>query len=285
VSSRWMPTRSDLLLLGITAACIAAVALSSARAVDVIVGLPLTIYLPGAALVSTLGPQRHHSGVVERQLWIVGASFGLTVLGGIVLNLAGGLTRSSWLAWVGAVVVVCIAFKLARSQVPSRSDTHQAARRSADVASLDSHEAASGEAADHGATSGSIRVSPRQATLLVAAGVICAAALVLSIHTDATTSRETFVQAWILPRPSEDVSSTSVQLGLENHLGGQRTFLVNVTVGLFAAPEVFSVRLADGASWIHVITRQPGERVESTVSTTSHPSLVLTTAYLASPVS
>jgi hypothetical protein len=213
----------------------------------------------------------------------VGASFGLTVLGGIVLNLVGGLTRSSWLVWTGAVIVVCIALKLLLSRRPSRSDLDPATPHADGSDALNSHEAAIGGPADQGDSSGSIRVSLRQAVLLFGAGLICAAALVLSIHTDAATTRESFVQAWVLPSPTENVFSTSVQLGLRNHLGGRRTFLVNVTIGK-GPTKVFTVRLADGASWTQVITRYPGERVESTVSTSSQPSVVLTRVDLATPV-
>jgi hypothetical protein len=123
----------------------------------------------------------------------------------------------------------------------------------------------------------------RQGLLLLGAAAICAASLFLSVHSDALTTREAFVQAWVLPRPAQDVTSTSVQLGVRNQTGSQRTFLVRATVGK-GPTQVFTVHLADGASWTHLISRRPAERVESTVSTASRPSVVTNRVFLATPV-
>ncbi|MGD0882234.1 MAG: hypothetical protein ABSB09_11765 [Acidimicrobiales bacterium] len=271
-----MPTRDDLLRLALSAACIAIVAVSSNQVVDVVAGLPLAAYFPGAVLVSTLDPQSRLTHLVERQMWIVGASFGLAVVGGLVLNLAGGLTRTSWLVWIGAVVVVCTALKFVLPVAPSLSDADVAPDTAGPATSL-------GVPGARRSAPGQIGVSWRQGLLLLGAAAICAASLVLSVHTDAVSTRESFVQAWVVPRPIEDVRSTSVELGVRNHLGNQCTFLVRVTVGK-GTPEVFSVHLADGASWTHLISRQPTERVVSTVSTTSRPSVVTNRVLLATPV-
>ena len=48
--SRPGPTKSDLILLGISAACVTVVASTSNLTVDVIAGLPLSVYIPGAAM-------------------------------------------------------------------------------------------------------------------------------------------------------------------------------------------------------------------------------------------
>ena len=98
MKSRRMPTWGDLFLLVASAACIVAVDKSSNRAVDVVAGLLLVVYLPGAALVSAFGAGRSRASVFEREMWIIGASFGLSVAGGLVLNLTSGLTRTYWLA-------------------------------------------------------------------------------------------------------------------------------------------------------------------------------------------
>jgi hypothetical protein len=278
MTSRRILTRDDLFLLALSAGCIAIVAISPTTAVDVVAGLPLTIYLPGAALVSTVDAGRRYSRLVERQVWIIGASFGLTVFGGLVLNLAGGLTRVSWLAWVATVIIICTAVKVVLRVRPSQTDAD------ADAMAPDAMSdgtAVAGSAAPTGGP-GSFRVSLRQGLLLLVATAICVAALVLSVHTNTVSTRESFVQAWVLPQPAEDVTSPSVQLGVQNHLGSQRTFLVRVTIGT-GPIEVFSVPLEDGASWTHLINRRPGERVESTVSTTSRPSVVTNRVYLATP--
>ena len=275
MKSRRMLTWGDLFLLVASAACIVAVDKSSNRAVDVVAGLLLVVYLPGAALVSAFGAGRSRASVFEREMWIIGASFGLSVAGGLVLNLTSGLTRTYWLVWVGGAVVVFLLLKLVLALLPSRS-----AKESV------SDDATISASADVGKRRGSIWGFVRQSVLLLAAAATCVAAVVLSVRTNDATTRESFVQAWVLTRPAEDVTSTHVQLGLRNHFGVRRTFLVRVTIGNGAKEvvDVFSVPLANGASWTKVIKRKSGEAVESTVYDSSKPSAVLSRVYLATPV-
>jgi hypothetical protein len=273
-----MYARSDSILFALSAACVAVTAVSSNPTVDVITGLPLTVYLPGAALVSLLSTQRRD--LVQRQLWSVGASFGLTVAGGLVLNLAGGLTRASWLVWVGAVVVLCNVLKLVLPRGTNRVDTPPTDTDILDGSNADGSAIASTAGVRN---SRGPMISLRGGVLLFGAVATCAAAIVLSVHTNAESTRESFVQAWVLPRPSEDVASPRVLIGIRNHLGYQRTFDVHVTVGN-EPTKTFSVPLANGASWTRVITRLPGERVESTIFTSSQPSVVITRVYLATPI-
>ena len=284
MTSRQILTRSDLTLLGLSAICIAAAAVSSTVLVDVIVGLPLTAYLPGAILVSAFCPQGHLSSLVERQVWSIGASFGLSVLGGLVLNLVGGLTRSSWLIWIGVVVVTCVALKSVMARGSGRSDALPAGHPYVSSDFLAPHEGENSRSAVEPERNGAHKVSLRQGFLLIGAGVICVASFVLSEYTDVATTSESFVQAWVLPRPTEDVWSTSVQLGIRNHLGSRRTFLVDVNIG--SEPrEQFAVSLYDGASWTHLIHRNPGERIESIVYSLSQPQVILARVNLATPTS
>jgi len=280
-----MPPRSDLTLLAISAVCIVVAALSSNEVIDVIAGLPLTAYLPGVALVSIIAPQRHYANAVERQVWIVGASFGLSVLGGILLNLVGGLTRSSWLIWIASVIVVSVALKQVLARRFSGHPTELMSVSASGHGVADSRPGLTTTTVQVREDPVSSRVTLRQVILLLAAGAVCVAAMVLSIHTNAVTTKESFVQAWVLPRPTDDVASTSVQLGLQNNSGERRTYLVDVNVGSIPT-RVFSVLLDNGASWTQVITRRPGERVESTVYGLVKPwgEIVLAKVYLATPV-
>jgi hypothetical protein len=275
----------DFIVLVLSGACIGAAAISTNHALDIVAGLPLTIYLPGAALVSIFGPNRRIN-TVERQVWSVGASFGLNVAGGLVLNLAGGLTRSSWLVWVGAVIGICLIIKLLLAPFTSRSKPSPPERIVNVGVIPESDETLVVGKSDSAKGHGAMRVAVRQVVLLLTAGAISVAAMVLSIHTNTATTRESFVQAWVIPRPSEDVTSTSVELGLRNDLGGERTFEVDVTVGSGRAEEIeiFSVPLTDGEAWTKVITRKPGERVESVVYNSSKPNVALTRVYLVTPI-
>ncbi len=273
-------TWTDLILLGVSAACIAAVATLSTPTVRVIAGLPLTLYLPGAGLVSLINSRRHRASAVERQVWIIGASLALTVAGGLVLNLTPiGLNRSSWLVCIGSEIGAINLLKILLFLYQTASTTPNVDRGTPET----DQEVVSAPPEMGGEAPGSKWVSFRRVALLLCAGAICAAALVLSVHTNSATTREHFVEAWVLPRPSEDVTSTTVELGLRNHTGAARTFLVHVTVG-GALADLFSVPLANGASWTHVIKRGPGQEVESTIFRSSQPTVVVTRVYLATPV-
>ena len=267
MSGRPILLRSVVGLIVVSTVCVGVTAVTSAKVLDIIGGLALLAYLPGAALILALDGKSRHLGIIERHMWAIAASLGLSVAGGLVLNLAGGLTRESWLIWTSCVIAVSVAVAVYRIGIRPDDD---------------------GEPDPHAATRVSVherlRLSVRQGSLLFAAFVVCSAALALSIHSDAASSRESFVQAWVLPQPVDNVSSPNVQVGLLNHLGETQTFIVTVTVGRKPATQ-FSVDLTDGASWRHRISRQPGEQVESSVATAARPSIILSRVYLATPVS
>ncbi len=273
----------DLILLAVSATCVGIAAMSSNLAVNVISGLPLSVYLPGAALISFLDPLRQHARGGERQIWIVGASFGSTIVGGIVLNLVGGLSRTSWLIWTCTVIFLGVGIKLLLPHWPYQSDAELPNIDTAETDDWDYPKVSSGVLAHTRHWLGSLGVSMRQAIFLFSAIVICAASFALSVYTNAATTQERFVQAWVLPRPTYDVFSNSVEVGLQSHLGNQNTFLVRVDIGRGPA-KTFTVTLADGGSWTRVLTRRPGEQVETTVSIASQPSVILTSVNLATPV-
>lgn len=273
--SRHTMTRDDLVLLTVSAVCIGVASLSTSLVADVVAGVPLIAYLPGAALVSALDRRRLQVRSIERQAWIVGASLGLDVLGGLVLNLTGGLTRTSWLIWIAAVIFGCMALNLALRLMPRMSN-----ETAADTLTIPEGTAVTAAEAPGG--SERQRVTVRQCLILVVAAAICVAALVLSVHTDAISSREEFVQAWVLPRPAVDVASPSVEVGIQNRMGGEQTFIVRVVVGSGQAV-AFTVTLQNGESWTHVVSRHPGELVESMVSPGAHPTLVTNRVFLAAP--
>ena len=96
----------SLLVMG-AAACVVLAAVSSVGAVDIVFGLPLTLFLPGVALVWAVDPWKRQVKGAERTMWSFGSSIGIVILGGLILNLTGGLTRQHWLILTAAVVAVC----------------------------------------------------------------------------------------------------------------------------------------------------------------------------------
>ena len=222
--------------------------------------------LPGKAVVMAVAVGRRELGTVERQVWVVAASFATAVLGGLVLNLAGGLTRDTWLIWISGVI--CIGAVL--SFVRLRDSPYVKERVDHETGGLQSIQR--------------LHVTPRQGLLLLAALIVCVTALIFSIHSDATSTREAFVQSWILPQPVDTVSSTHVEVGIMNHLGTRSSFIIDVTEES-ESPMHFHVTLADGAVWTRRLTRTPGERMELSVANEHRPSVVIGRVYLASPVS
>ena len=279
----WEP----LVLLALVVVCIAIVALSPSEPVDALFGLPLALYLTGASLVAAVDPGHAQVAGVERQVWSVGSSLGLSVAGGLVLNVAGGLSRTSWLVWIAGVVLVCSAVSLLRR--PPAPDTTSSldgtasspVPRNAPSAAVPDDAPRARRAHAVGRRKGPNRragVTLRQALLLVATVAVCAGALALSLHTNAATTWEPFVQGWVTTHPVDDVTSTSVQVGVRNHLGSEKTLLVHITVG--GATEVFPITLSDGATWIRSLRREPGQSVQSVVTTSAEPSSVVSRVFL-----
>ena len=264
MSLRTTSIRPVIRLFVVSATCIGLVTISSIQTVDIVAGLPLVIYLPGGLLILAIDATRRHLGTVERQVWTIAASCGLTICGGLVLNLVGGLTRDSWLIWISGVVCSCAAVGAFR------------------LSGLQSADATRGTVWRLGWLQ-RLHISLRQWLLLTMGLIVCGLALVLSIHTNAVSTREAFVQSWVLPQPVDTASSPNVEIGIINHLGNKRSFVVHVTVGTGNSVQ-FIVTLADGASWTHELVRRPGQRVESAVATESRPSVIISRVYLATPV-
>jgi len=274
------PLRTDeVVRLVLSATCIVVAALTSSRPVDIVAGLPLTLYLTGSALISAIDGDHRVVADPERQVWAVGSSFGMAVAGGLVLNVTGGLTRSGWLVWTAVVIVLCTVVTVVRRLTSPAPDPVAAGGASGSPGPGGDPDG------DHGSGDGArpFRPTLRQVLLLLGALAVCGGSLVLSVHTDAATAREPFVQAWVLPQPVDDVASPSAQVGVRNQLGSPQTFRVRVTVGP-SQPEVFAFSLAEGATWTHTVARKPGERIESLVTTASDPSVAVNRVFLATPV-
>jgi uncharacterized membrane protein len=259
------PRRFGALLAVLTAVCAIPVALTSVRAVDIVLGLPLALLLPGAALVLALDPWHRQVRGPERALWSFGSSIGLVILGGLLLNLIGGLTRAHWLILMAVVVAVCVIGAWFRSAAPGPG---------AD---------ADGTTTTQGPAPGLLRsLSLRNLGLLVAAVLVVTGALYLSQRTNAESTQEHFVQAWVLPRPTTNLYSTMAQVGITNDEGHHEVLLVRLVVGSSSA-RTWTVGLKNGQTWAHTVAHNPGQRVRATVAVASRPSVVLDRVDLVTP--
>jgi uncharacterized membrane protein len=276
------PRRESLWLVFATALCVTTTLLTSSSAVDAVVSIPLALYLPGAALVLAVDPRRNHTNGVQRQMWSVGASIAIVVAGGFILNVvAGGLTRSHWITLIYAVVILAVVTSwVRRAQV--RTDPGRETVLSDGSETITSSDQLRQPA-------GKRRFPARQVSLVTGALIVIAGALVLSLHTNAESTSEHFVQAWILTRPQNDPWSPAIEVGVTNHEGASQQFIVLEQVGgtVPAQPLAISqqvIELRDGQGWGHNMIRKAGEPVKVTVALSSHPNDVLESVRLTLPV-
>lgn len=262
--SRLTPQRRTLLKLAVVAAmCLAAGLLSSNPVVATVSGLPLVLFLPGAATVSAIDPHYLQLHGAQRVLWSVGASIGLIIAGGLLLNLTGGLTRIHWMILVTTVIVIGILIAWIRSEASSEQDGVPG--------SLPSRAHAA--------------ITLRQGLLISAAIATVFVAIGISVRTDASANREHFLQAWILPYPQSDKWSTTVHVGLTNYEGVSERLVVSESVGTPSSSSQQKITLGVGRSWRLTISRKPGEPVTVTVGLASQPKQAILSVNLARPTS
>jgi uncharacterized membrane protein len=274
-----IPRRHSLCVALLSAVCAALAAKSGNPVLDTIVSLPFVLYLPGATLMDAIDPFRHQVDGMLRHIWSIGASVGMVILGGLVLNLAGGLTRVHWLVLISGIVVVLAAVTWVRGggriapDDPSETGTDVIVHRGA-------HD---GPDETEGVQRVRFSLSLRQGAFLLGAVALVGGAMVLSLHSDAVATREHFVQAWVLPQPQNDPYSPSVQVGITNDEGKRTSFLVKELVGTKKTASYQVVVLNAGKSWILHVTRVSAQPVQVNVALSSQPKKLLATVSLASP--
>jgi uncharacterized membrane protein len=264
MTTRTAPRRVILLLVTLTALCAAVAAASSVGAVDIVFGLPLALFLPGAALIWAIDPWGRAVKGPERLMWSCASSIGIVILGGLLLNLIGGLTRAHWLILISAVVAVAAVAAWLRSGSQVEEEHPDLTRE--------------GEKPARWATT----ITLRPVALLVAALLVVSGALVLSQRTNTESNREHFVQAWILPQPTGNVFSTTAQLGVRNEEGDTEVLLIRVKVGS-SGTSTKTIELKDGQEWTRQVSRHPGQPVSATVAIASRPSSIVDRVNLAKP--
>lgn len=273
------PRRTSLLLIAGTDLCAAVAALAILPAITVIAGLPIAFYAPGAALLLAIDPHKRHVRGAQRVMWTVAGSIGTVIAGGLLLNVIGGLTRTSWLLFLTIDVLILCIVGWVRGASPDDLDVPDGSNSiptATDMSFLDPDASSEDEEPRK-------PVGLRQIALLIATAGVVAVALVLSIHSSAVASRESFVQAWILTQPANDKWSTSAQFGLTNHEGERKRLIVDIAIGHSATQEK-TITLDDGQTWHLGIRRKGGEPVQVSVFTDTHVRQPLASVSLAQPV-
>jgi uncharacterized membrane protein len=214
--------RHAAILASCTAISAVVIELFSNRLIDAVTAIPLALLLPGAAALLSLDGDRVSIG--ERLLWTFLASIGISVLGGLGLNLVTGLTRDHWLLFESGVVLVLLCVNLGIGWRSSDSTPPSVPRRNE---------------------------KSGQRRLFVSASVaILLLAVALSIsYVSANHSQERFAQFWLNPTVAQGLQLTSAQLGVQNFEGRTTHFAVSIYKGDSNAPMRRTFTLRDGGTW------------------------------------
>jgi uncharacterized membrane protein len=252
--------RSALLLAVAATICLGINRASSIAALEVLSAVPLVLFLPGASLVLALDPRHWHMVGAERLVWSLLGSIVAAIAGGLILNVAADLARTTWLSYLfGMVIVGAVAGALRRGD--NATATGLEATRP-----------------------GKIRVRTSAVLWTLGALVLASAAMAISVYSSATFDQEHFVQLWILPIPGGAGSTaTHAEVGLTNHDGRKDRFDVLIQgagTGVHVRRELV---LDEGQTWTYHLIRKTLAPVIATVALTAHPSHSLSSVRLASP--
>ncbi len=228
---------------------------------QVVAGIPLALYLPGAALVLAIDPSGRHVRGVARLMWSCLASLVVLMAGGLILNYVDQLTSKTWAAYLLAVVAIASALTLLRR-------VYYPLHR--------------------GLWSGSLRrriaLGPGPILVLGAAAAIGALAIGLSVYSSATSQQEHFLEFWLVPKPVGAGSTAHrARLGVTNEEGRLESLEVTVTSDGRVLSR-YSFRLQPGRSWTHALARRKTVPLVATLALASDPSRVIESVTLAAPV-
>ena len=259
------PRRFISLLVVLTALCAALAAVSSVGAVDIVFGLPLALFLPGAALVWAIDPWGRQVKGPERLMWSFGSSIGIVILGGLLLNLTGGLTRQHWL-----ILISVGGGRLRRGRLGAKRDSGRARKT---------------PRSPGGGGAGSLGdypLSPRRGAPRRGRPGCLGGARALCRGRAPSRARSTSCRPGSSPNPQATCTARRPSWASGTRRGALRSLVIRVSVGS-SHSSTRTVDLKDGQEWTHQVSRNPGQPVSATVAIASRPSSILDRVDLAKP--
>ena len=185
-------------------------------AIQLGLGVLLILVLPGYALVA--GLVRGELGLIERLMLSVGASIGLAVLGGFVLNITPwGITPRSWALLLGGLTLLCCAVAAIR---------RRGARPAVAVAQQ-------------------LALPLPQALMFGLAALVLVGAIGLARGGALQQPTASFSQFWLLPASAP----RSYQVGIHNQEGVATTYTLHLTINNQPFSTLPPVTLEPGANW------------------------------------
>lgn len=195
-----MRGQKDLrLLAALSVLCAAAALLIPLGGVALIFAVPLALLLPGYA-ISAAAFARRPLGWPQFLLLSIALSLATLVLGGLVLNYAGGIHPLSW-----ALLLVLVVLGCGRAAALRRGDSRQ--RRRGPRPRLRAHEVA----------------------MLIGAVAVTVAAFLLAFTNVPNDDALGYTQLWVLPKPGS--GGREAQVGVRSQQQAPASFDLRVKVG------------------------------------------------------
>src|SRR5579883_1279228 len=217
---------------------------------DVAAAVPLLFYLPGRAVLRAARAEPEDR--LASTVLSVAISLSIVIIAGLILHLAGQITRPGWLISLGIIVsaawiVWAVAERRASSgslSVVVRAERRRAYYRPGDISTMAS------------------------ALGLAAIGLGLAVAVMLQHR------QFYFTQAWIVPNQK---AADSVVIGLRNEEEGQQSYAIELLVDRHLVQSWTDITLQPGRTWTTTfswLALGASPRVEALVYRTSDRSVV-----------
>jgi uncharacterized membrane protein len=209
--------------------------------VDGAVGIILVLLIPGLAVRQALHLKAFYSLTIETLMWIVLTSIGISVLGGLILNLVGGLSRFHWMVFVIIIVIISSVITVVRLTNKEAGDASRMGARNRP-----------------GVTN-----RARMGTSVLLAIILVGLAVSLS-YVSANNSRERFAQLWLVPTRNA-AGHSSAQLGIKNFEGRTTRFVVSLYTGGSNVPSKRLITLKNDGSWSVNVSRSANVGLRATL--------------------
>jgi hypothetical protein len=218
---------SDLFTAGTWAvALLAAVSLTQSVPVRLVLAVPLVLFVTGHVLLRAVGLKP--ASLAAHCTYAVGASIGVCLVGGLVLNLVGGLTPLGWAGWFAVVTVALSWFAWRRGADQNQAFLLLGLHRFRLV---------------HGAVIGG-------------ALLIGCSAYAIGMRGEALQKQFSYTQFWMVPAAPD--APDRLLIGIKSAEPASQLFDVDVTFDGHPAGLWRSVEVKPGATWLTTFGVAPG---------------------------
>jgi uncharacterized membrane protein len=204
-----------------TILCIGVLWRGSNPLLDLAAAIPLLFYLPGWAVLRALDAEPE--GWLETAVLRVMLSLAMVVIAGLLLNLAGSITKPGWLAVLGAITLTaCL------------------------IALITGKRAAAKDSSADGSQTASVFCRPLPLLMIAVSIAIGAASVALVVEFATNHPDFLYTQLWIVPKPD---APDQVIVGLRNAEAADETYAIELLVDHRLVQSWSEVSLKPGETW------------------------------------